>query len=215
MMPVFLVKDAVVTHCAWICYAQVVVSASLSRQLLQGIQGWCPQAEYISTHGLQLPEASPATAAGPAAPLSVMPSATTAAAAAAQASTATAATAAAAIGVDRLASECQQAPVVSAAEHSRDSSSAAQTGDQSPEPSTSQFHAMISKARLVLPPGVQHYYVLTSRSQSLEVLVQCVKAMDVQRALVFAGSQRNAMHVRNTLVRKRMQVGLRGCAGHC
>ena len=65
----------------------------------------------------------------------------------------------------------------------------------------------VGKARLTLPPGLQHLYVTVSSSNlKLDRLHRCINALGVERALVFVGSQRVAMFVRQRLMEKRMQV---------
>ena len=65
----------------------------------------------------------------------------------------------------------------------------------------------VGKARLTLPPGLQHLYItVSSSSLKLDRLHRCINALGVERALVFVGSQRVAMFVRQRLMAKRMQV---------
>ena len=96
------------------------------------------------------------------------------------------------VGIDpAVATDTEQAPLV-------------------PVPASEARHkqqGQVGKARLALPPGLQHLYVtVSSSSLKLDRLHRCINALGVERALVFVGSQRVAMFVRQRLMAKRMQV---------
>jgi len=63
------------------------------------------------------------------------------------------------------------------------------------------------KAKIALPPGLEHIYLMvTSSSHKIDRLHRCINALRVKRAIVFVASQGVAMYVWEKLIEKRMLV---------